>query len=67
MSLDQAQAYIQTVDRLEPDIHPVDRDGALASIAISLKRIADAFEAVKRPGFASFLDLVEKELSGIKR
>ena len=37
-------AYAKTVERLEPDITPVDHDGAMASIAISLKRIADALE-----------------------
>ncbi len=36
--------YLDTVDRMEPDVTPVDRDGAMASIAISLKRIADALE-----------------------
>lgn len=35
-------AYLHTVNQLEPDIHPVDRDAALTSIAISLKRIADS-------------------------
>lgn len=34
-------AYLETVARIEPDVTPLDRDGALASIAISLKRIAD--------------------------
>lgn len=38
------EAYLQTVERMEPDITYVDRDGALASIAISLKRIADVME-----------------------
>lgn len=38
------EAYLQTVERMEPDITSVDRDGALASIAISLKRIADVME-----------------------
>lgn len=38
--------YLETVHRLEPDIHPVDRDGSLTSIAISLKRIADVLESI---------------------
>lgn len=38
------EVYLQTVERMEPDITYVDRDGALASIAISLKRIADVME-----------------------
>ena len=36
--------YLDTIDRMEPDLTMVDRDAALASIAISLKRIADALE-----------------------
>lgn len=39
-----ADAYLETVKRMEPDITPVDQDGAAASIAISLKRIADSLE-----------------------
>lgn len=38
-------AYLATLARMEPDISPVDLTAAAASIAISLKRIADAFEA----------------------
>jgi len=36
--------YLKTVDRLEPDIHPIDPPAGWASIAVSLKRIADAME-----------------------
>lgn len=36
--------YLKTVDRLEPEISPVDTTAALTSIAISLKRIADMIE-----------------------
>ncbi len=39
---ERVDAYLDTVRRMEPDIAMVDRDAALASIAISLKRIADA-------------------------
>ena len=39
-------AYTNTVNRLEPDITPVDLTSAAASIAISLKRLADAFDHV---------------------
>ncbi len=35
-------AYLATIDRMEPNITPVDLPAAAASIAISLKRIADA-------------------------
>lgn len=38
----RVDAYLDTVKRMEPDIAMIDRDAALASIAISLKRIADA-------------------------
>lgn len=37
-------AYMATVDRLEPDIAPIDAAAFYASAAISLKRIADALE-----------------------
>lgn len=36
--------YLKTVNRLEPEIVPVDQDGALTSIAISLHRIATYLE-----------------------
>lgn len=38
-------AYLDTVKRLEPDIAMIDLGAGLASIAISLKRIADALNA----------------------
>ena len=38
----QDNAYPNTIARLEPNIAMVDRDAALASIAVSLRRIADA-------------------------
>lgn len=37
----RAESYLETVDRLEPSFAMVDRDAALTSIAISLRRIAD--------------------------
>lgn len=39
-------AYLKTVERLEPEIAMVDRDAALTSIAISLKRLADIMEEI---------------------
>jgi len=44
--MSQAEVYSRTVDRLEPNIHPIDLDGAAASIAISLKRIANALDRI---------------------
>jgi hypothetical protein len=43
-------AYLDTLDRMEPDIAMVDRDAALASIAISLKRIADSLDRANLNG-----------------
>lgn len=37
-------SYLETLDRMEPDIEMVDPAGSGASIAISLKRIADALQ-----------------------
>jgi len=45
----RVDAYLGTVERMEPKIAPVDRDAALASIAISLKRIADMLAPVLAP------------------
>lgn len=41
----KVDAYLGTVERLEPEIAMVDRDAALTSIAISLRRIADALDS----------------------
>lgn len=41
MTSNNTNVYLATLARMEPDIAMVDRDAALASIAISLKRIAD--------------------------
>jgi hypothetical protein len=38
---ERVDAYRNTIERLEPDIAMVDREAALASIAISLRRLAD--------------------------
>lgn len=40
--------YLATVARLEPEITPLDVGGAAASIAISLKRIADTLDYFKK-------------------
>lgn len=41
---ERVDAYLNTIGRLEPDITPIDADAAWASIAISLKRLADVQE-----------------------
>ena len=46
MSNDRLEAYLNTVERLEPDISMIDSSYGWASIAISLKRIADAAESI---------------------
>lgn len=38
----EQNAYLETIKRLEPDIAQIDVGTGIASIAISLKRIADA-------------------------
>lgn len=52
MSAEQKRvdAYLHTVSQLEPDIHPVDQDAALTSIAVSLRRIADAMQSPNEYG-----------------
>lgn len=41
---ERVDAYLDTVNRLEPDIAHLDVSAAAASVAISLKRIADVLE-----------------------
>lgn len=43
----RVDAYLNTVGRLEPEITPVDLPAAGASIAISLRRIADSLEQLQ--------------------
>lgn len=47
MADDNLSTYLKTVERLEPNIHMIDVGAGLASIAISLKRIADVLEGSK--------------------
>lgn len=49
MPRDSVNVYLGTVERLEPNITCIDRDAALASIAISLKRIADRMDRLPEP------------------
>lgn len=41
---ERVDGYLDTVKRLEPEIHMTDASAFYASAAISLKRIADALE-----------------------
>lgn len=41
---ERVEGYLETVARLEPDIHHIDASAFYASAAISLKRIADGME-----------------------
>jgi hypothetical protein len=45
----RVDAYLDTIGRMEQDIAMVDHDAAMASIAISLKRIADAVTYMATP------------------
>ena len=42
--MSEPDVYLETLAKMEPDIAAVDECAALASIAISLKRIADTIE-----------------------
>lgn len=44
---EQVDAYLNTIDRLEPDIAMIDAGAAYASAAISLKRIADTLGQIQ--------------------
>lgn len=46
---ERVDAYLDTINRIEPDIAMLDQGAALASIAISLRRIADTLEAIDKP------------------
>ena len=55
-------AYLDTVNCLEGNLHPINQDASIASIAISLKRIADALAFMQSLIFKAFIDAVEKEM-----
>lgn len=44
----ETDAYLDTIGRLEPDIAMIDTGAGLASIAISMKRIADTLERLEK-------------------
>lgn len=43
---ERVDVYLNTVNRLEPEIVPIDTSAFYASAAISLKRIADSLEEI---------------------
>lgn len=45
---ERVDGYIATIERMEPDINPVDASAFYALAAISLKRIADAAEKLTK-------------------
>ena len=57
-------AYINKLDRMEANIAPVDVAGAAASIAISLRRIADSLEAARPSAVINADDLDVDALRG---
>lgn len=46
--LRENDGYLQTIDRLEPNIYTIDAGAGWASAAISLKRIADELNVANR-------------------
>lgn len=57
----KVNAYMETVERMEPDIHPVDAAAAYASVAISAKRMADAMVRVA-DAYDEIMKLIKKEI-----
>lgn len=44
---DATEVYQETINRLEPELHVIDEGAGWASIAISLKRIADTLDRIE--------------------
>jgi hypothetical protein len=64
--MDAKTTYENTVARLEPDICMIDTNAALASIAISLKRIADSLEKANLDGTQLTLCIQEGIWNGLR-
>jgi hypothetical protein len=62
----RVDAYLATLARMEPEISMVDRDAALASIAISLRRIADALNEPNAYGEVGSQALANSIVRGMK-
>lgn len=63
---ERVDAYLDTVKRMEPDIAMVDRDAALASIAISLRRIADVLEGTNEYGESGARAIARGIIEGLR-
>jgi hypothetical protein len=62
----RVDVYLATIERMEPGIAMVDRDAALASIAISLKRIADAINSPNAYGEVGSAAIAGAILRGLR-
>ena len=58
----RVDAYLDAVSRIEPEIAMLDTGAALASIAISLKRIADALTRASGNNIADNIDIITLKL-----
>ncbi len=47
-SLDPVNTYLHMINRMEPDLYFIDSCAGWASIAVSLRRIADSLEIISK-------------------
>lgn len=63
----RADEYLATINRIEPDIHPIDAAAGWASIAVSLRRMADALTGMAHPMLAMHqFTLGEKSINELR-
>lgn len=66
---ERVDSYLNTIDRLEPDIAMIDPGAYYASAAISLKRIADVLEVMHKrrelTNLADAINALEMTVRGI--
>ena len=69
--MNSSDAYIDTIERMERDLAAVDLAPASASIAISLKRLADAAETIAKgilpPVFCADTPLTPEDVEAIRK
>lgn len=63
---EKVDAYLATIARFEPDIAMTDQDASLTSIAISLRRIADALNSPNEYGEVGSAALAGSILRGLR-